>query len=108
MASVPDGAAMAAIHREVWGYASKRPGRVPPADSPNRPYSAWLWNKANAVFHSRPKARTFTYAGYKFQLVWMGGRLCVLDWRTQQLLVRAPTSPEALRRVLAEYRGCAR
>ena len=108
MASPPDHATLAAIRREVWQYQSKKPGRVPPADSPNRPYSAWLWNKANAVIHSRPKARTFTYVGYKFQLVWMAGQLCVLDLCTRQLLVKTPTSHKALHKVLAEYGGRAR
>lgn len=85
-----------AISRETWFYAMRKPGKVPPADSPSRPQLAWLWRAAHLVTLRRPHARTFTYAGAKFGIVSVSGQPHVFDWGTRELLVRPPNSFQAL------------
>lgn len=89
------------IRRESWRYACSKPGRVPPADSASRPALARLWRAAEAVVTREPKARTFLHAGCWFAITYAAGHLIVMDWHTNELLVRPPASPERLRRILA-------
>lgn len=91
------------IRREAWRYGCQKPGRVPAADSPNRPALARLWLAAYLAAMRRRNLRTFTYAGAKFGVVYIGAKLCVFEWQTRSVLVRSPTSHEALAAVI----GCA-
>ena len=82
-----------AIRRESWSYITKKPGRVPPADSRNRPELARLWSTANRLSLRRRNLRTMSYCGHKFGLVYVGATaLYVMDWNTRILLVRPPVS----------------
>ncbi len=84
-----------ALGRESNPSSQKKPGHVPPADSPNRPELARLWLAAHR--HSnRRTVRTFTYCSHKFGVVYVGDALCVMDWAWRRLLVRPPTSMPAL------------
>lgn len=88
-------ATLKAIRREAWDYATRKPGKVPPADSPTRPNLARLW--LVAYRHScKRTVRTFTHHGYKYGIVYVGGSLCVMDWTWRRLLVKPPTSMTAL------------
>jgi len=89
-------ATLIAIRRESWYYLMRKPGRVPPADSPNRPALARLWSTAYSISLYRRKMRTFTYGGKKFGVVYIDDTLCVMDWATRSVLVRAPSSLPAL------------
>ena len=80
------------IRREAWDYAARRPGKVPPADSPSRPHLLNLWHAAYQATLKRPNLKTFTYLGYKFGVVYWDRSLCVLDLGTCNVLVRAPAS----------------
>lgn len=93
-------ATLQAIRREAWIYSNRKPGRVPPADSPNRPALAWLWRAAYLATTKRRRVRTFAYHGLKFGVVYVGDQLCVMDWGTRHILVRPPTSTAALGVVL--------
>ena len=95
-ATLFDKAVLEAIYRESWAYTYDKPGKVPPADSPNRPASARLWRYAHQAIIKRPALRTFTYAGSKFGIVFIGHRVNVMEWRTRKVLVRPPTSMESL------------
>ncbi len=87
------GEILQAIRRESWSYITNKPGRVPPADSRNRPELARLWVTANRLASTRRNLRTITYCGHKFGLVYVGATsLYVMDWNTRILLVRAPVS----------------
>ena len=96
-----------AIRREAWRYGCQKPGRVPAADSPNRPALARLWLAAYLAAYlaamRRRNLRAFRYAGAKFGVVYIGSKLCVFEWQTRSILVRNPTSFEALAAVI----GCA-
>ncbi len=86
---------MTALRRESNTYSQKKPGRVPPADSPNRPELARLW--LAAYRHScKCTVRTFNYCSHKFSVVYVGDALCVMDCEWCTLLVRPPTSMPAL------------
>jgi hypothetical protein len=96
---------MIALYRESNIYSQKKPGHVPPADSPTRPELARLWFVAHQHTRKR-KVRTFTYCSHKFGVVYVGDGLCVMDWEWRRLLVRPPTSMEALQ-ALVSSRPCA-
>lgn len=89
------------LRRESWGYTSRKPGKVPPADSPSRHALAALWMAAHRAVSKRRNLRTFSYSGHRFGIVFLGGQLCVLDWSTCIVLVRQPFSMASLRDVLA-------
>ena len=93
-------ATLVGIRREAWDYALKKPGKVPPADSPSRPHLAKLWDRANRATLKRRHLRTFTHAGWRFGVVFLDEKLCVFDWGTRQLLVRHPGSMDALAELL--------
>ncbi len=88
------------VRREAWRYGCQKPGRVPAADSPNRPALARLWLAAYLAAMRRRNLRTFMYAGAKFGIVYIGSKLCVFEWQTRSILVRNPTSFEALAAVI--------
>lgn len=88
------------IRRESWCYACGKPGKVPPADSVSRPSLARLWKAGEAAVTKDPKARTFMHAGWRFAVTYAAGHLVVMDWHTNQLLVRPPASPERLRQIV--------
>ena len=88
------------IRREAWHYASRKPGKVPPADSPSRPHLAKLWHLAFRATQRRRRLRTFKHAGWRFGIAFVQNQLCVFDWETQELLVRHPGSMESLAEVL--------
>lgn len=88
------------VRREAWRYGCQKPGRVPAADSPNRPALARLWLAAYLATMRRRNLRTFRYAGAKFGVVYIGSKLCVFEWQTRSILVRNPTSFEALAAVI--------
>ena len=92
-----------AIRREAWRYGCQKPGRVPAADSPNRPALARLWLAGYLAVLKRKNLRAFRFAGAKFGVVYVGQRLCIFDWASRRALVRSPTSREALAAVI----GCA-
>ena len=81
-----------AIRRESFDYWHKKPGRIPPADSPNRPHLARLWAAAFAASIKRRNLKTFTYCGGRYGVVYVDCLLCVLDWRTRRVLVKQPSS----------------
>lgn len=89
------------LRRESWDYTIRKPGKVPPADSPSRPALAALWKAAHRAVARRRNLRTFSYSGHRFGIVFLGNQLCVLDWSTCMLLVRPPISMASLREVLA-------
>lgn len=91
-----------AIRRESWQYTCRKPGRVPAADSPNRPVLAWLWLAGYLAVLKRKNLRAFRFAGAKFGIVYVGQRLCIFDWASRRALVRSPTS----RASLSEVIGC--
>lgn len=95
---------LVAIRREAWNYSMQKPGRVPPADSPNRPHLARLWLFAYGVAMQRRKVRTFNYHGNKYGVVYIDSSLCVMDWATRGILVKPPSSIEALHWMLNPYR----
>lgn len=104
-AVVPAVTALEVIRFEAWEYAQRKPGRVPPADSPNRPALARIWRAAYLVAAKRRRVRTFTYEGNRFGVVYMGNQLCVMDLDTQRILVRPPTSSVVLKKVLGSQQG---
>lgn len=101
----PVTATLVAIRLESWAYAERKPGRVPPADSPNRPALARLWQVAELAASKRRGRRTFQHAGWKFSISYLNEQLWVIDWYTQRILVRAPTSRPALNEVLGLHVG---
>lgn len=103
--SNPENTALTALRRESWDYSSRKPGRVPPADSPTRPALASLWMAAHVAATKRRRLRTFKYAGHKFGVVYLDDLLYVMDWGRRRLLVRPPTSFAALHDVLNSQRG---
>lgn len=80
------------IRRELMEYAIQKPGRVPSADSPNRPALGRLWKAADAATSNNRRQCVFKYLGCDFLIVYMGGRMAVLDLRTHNIVVRAPFS----------------
>lgn len=90
------------IRRESWRYTTTKPGKVPPADSRNRPNLARLWQAAARAARQRRNARTFAYAGTRFALVYMGESLCVMELRRRAILVKPPTSQRALAELLGD------
>lgn len=90
-----------AIRRESFDYWHKKPGRIPPADSPNRPHLARLWAAAFSASVKRRNLKTFTYCGGRYGLVYVDCSLCVLDWRTRRVLVKPPSSMPALAAILS-------
>lgn len=89
-------AALIEIRREAWHYASKKPGKVPPADSPSRLHLARLWHAAYRATLKRPRLRSFAHAGGRFGIVYLHEKLCVFDWASRALLVRHPGKMETL------------
>ena len=85
-------ATLVAIRREAWDYTARKPGKVPPADSPSRPHLARLWHLAYVATTKRRNAKTVSYAGLRFGVVYWDRSLCVLDLGTCNVLVRAPAS----------------
>lgn len=94
-----------AIRREAWLYDGRKPGKVPPADSPNRPELARLWATAYRLSLRPRKVRTFTYHGSKFGVIYIGSALCVMEWGSRAVLVKAPSTMAALAMVLNPQRG---
>ena len=83
---------LVAIRQEAWDYATRKPGKVPPADSPSRPHLLRLWHAAHQAASKRRNLKTFTYAGWRFGVIYWDRSLCVLDLRTRNVLVRHPAS----------------
>jgi len=94
-----------ALRRESNIYSENKPGRVPPADSPNRPELARLWFAAH-MLSSKKRVRTFTYCGFKFGVVHVGDSLCVMDWAQSKVLVKPPSSMAALGSILGDSKVC--
>lgn len=92
--------ALVALRHESWLYTCRKPGKVPPADSPSRPALAVLWKAAHSAATKRRNLRTFGHCGHRFGVVYFGSQLCVMDWATRAILVRPPTSMAALTDVL--------
>lgn len=88
------------IRREARDYATRKPGKVPPADSPSRPHLARLWRRAHMATTKRRNAKTFSYAGLRFGVVYLDRSLCVFDMGTREILVRHPTALLSLMDVL--------
>lgn len=88
------------IRREAWDYATRKPGKVPPADSPSRPHLARLWHRAHMATTKRRSVKTLSYAGLRFGVVYWDDSLCVFDLGTRNILVRQPTSILSLMDVL--------
>lgn len=88
------------IRREARDYATRKPGKVPPADSPSRPHLARLWRMAQVATTKRRNAKTFSYAGLRFGVVYLDRSLCVFDMGTREILVRHPTALLSLMDVL--------
>lgn len=93
------------IQRESWSYATRKPGRVPPADSPARLALARLWATAYRLSLRPRKVRTFTYHSSKFGVIYIGSALCVMDWGSRAVLVKAPSTMVALAMVLNPQSG---
>jgi hypothetical protein len=89
-----------AIRRELYDYQQKRPGRVPPADSPSRPELARLWAAAFSKYTKRANLKTFSYRGHRYGVVFIDHLLCVMDWKTRRALVKSPVSMTTLADVL--------
>ncbi|MDO9145116.1 MAG: hypothetical protein Q7U49_12515 [Rhodoferax sp.] len=85
-----------AIRRESFDYGNKKPNRIPPADSPNRPQLARLWVAAFTAANKRRHLKTFTYGGRRYGVIYLGFLLCVADWQTRRVLVKPPASMAAL------------
>lgn len=100
----PENAVLITLRRESWDYSNRKPGKVPPADSPSRPALAALWMAAHRASIKRRRLRTFSHAGHKFGIVFLDHLLCVMEWRTRRMLVRPPTSFAALVDVLNSQR----
>ena len=98
--SNPASMSLQALRRESWDYLCRKPGRVPPADSPTRPALAALWKAAQCATFKRRNLRTFGYAGHRFGVVYIDYQLCVMDWGSRRVLVRPPTSLAALDEIL--------
>ncbi len=95
----PHGAIIRARH-ELWLYQGKKPNRIPPADSPNRPALARLWWACHQAIKRRPKAKTFTYLGMRFGVVYVGDRLGVMSLEQRNVMVLSPGSKYALCTIL--------
>lgn len=93
-------ATLEAIRGEAWDYATRKPGKVPPADSPSRPHLARLWRLAHMATTKRRNVKTLSYAGLRFGVVYWDRSLCVFDLGTRNILVRQPTSMLSLMDVL--------
>ncbi len=91
---------LVALRREAWDFAIRRPGKVPPANSPSRPQLLRLWHAAYLAASKRRNVKTFTYAGLRFGVIYWDRNLCVLDLRTHNVLVRHPTSLSHLAELL--------
>lgn len=76
--------------RESENYRSKKPRHAPPADAANLPTLCFLYNHALQVLARQPKARTFTYEGVIYGIVWLGIRKCVMHESTGRILVGEP------------------
>jgi hypothetical protein len=93
-----------ALLRESNTYSHKKPWRVPPADSRNRPELARLWLAAFLL--SRTQAvHTFDYAGADFELAYLGDALCVLDCESRKVLVKSPGSMATLAAITGDSRA---
>lgn len=99
------GLTLQVLRRESWDYSCRKPGKVPPADSPTRPALAALWMAAYSASTKRKRLRTFSYAGHRFGIVYLDDLLYVIDWGPRRMLVRPPTSFAALHDVLTSHRG---
>ena len=95
-----------AVRREAWRYVSNKPGKLPPADSPSRPHLARLWHRAHQAVKKRRNAKTVSYQGHRFGIVYMDASLCVFDLDTRSILVRHPTSLASLFDVLHSLDRC--
>lgn len=93
-----------AIKCESFDYWHKKPGRIPPADSPNRPHLARLWAAAHDASYKRRNLKTFTYCGGRYGIVYVDCLLCVMDWRTRRVLVKPPASMAALAAIVGTER----
>ena len=98
LTSLIDRRAVIALQLESITYTEKKPGHIPPADSPSRPNLARLWLLAPQKKCKRA-ARTFTHHGVKYGIVYMGNSLCVMDIAWRQILVKPPASMDALCRI---------
>ena len=88
----PNSPILITLRHESWAYSNRKPGKVPPADSPSRPALAALWKAAHSACAKRK--RTFIFGDAKFGIVYLDDLLYVMDWVTRQLLVRPPTTPK--------------
>lgn len=102
--SLTDRRTVIAMRRESNTYTDNKPGRVPPADSPNRPELARLWLAAFRLSQKR-QLRTFTYCGAKFGVVYIGESLCAMDWAWRKVLVKPPASMAALLTIAGNANG---
>ena len=86
--------------QEAAFYYLRRPRRLPPFDSPNRPTLAVLYKRAAASHEGRPEASIFEFAGEKYLIVWAGQRMCVVHASSGSLMVAGPVDrhvgPEAI------------
>lgn len=96
--SLIDRKVIIALRNESNAYSQKKPGHIPPADSPNRPNLARLWLVASKKVGKRT-VRTFTHHGLQFGIVYAGESLCVIDLRWQKILVKPPSSMTAVHRI---------
>lgn len=85
-------ATLEAIRREAQDYSTRKPGKVPPADSPSRPHLARLWSVAYLASIKRRGVKTVKYAGLRFGVVYWDRSLCIFDLGTREILVRQPNS----------------
>lgn len=94
-----------AISRETRDYAARKPGKVPPADSPSRPHLARLWSRAHVATAKRRNVKSISYAGLRFGVVYWDRSLCVFDMGTREILVRQPTAIDSLMNLLRSLDG---
>ena len=77
---------------ESVGYYARRPNRLPPANSPNRPHLALLHRHARAVRSEQPDALTFAFDGSDYFIAWAGERLCVVHSVSHHVMVAGGVS----------------
>jgi hypothetical protein len=75
---------------EAAFYYLRRPSRLPPFNSPNRPTLGVLYKHAAASYEGSPQVSNFDFAGEKYLIVWAGRRMCVVHARSGTLIVGGP------------------
>ena len=91
------------LQEETRLYNCKEKIRVPPADSPNRPALERLWRDAYLTVHKNNQAKTFSFRGIEFGIVWFGDLLAVMCPQSHKILVKAPRTEDATMKLLAKY-----